>query len=303
MGDMVESASPVGTALVPVAPELPDRPASDLELPRVEDDYRKVASVGYLIIFVCFGLFGGWSYLAEIDSAAPAPGVVVVESYRKTVQHLEGGIVRDIAVREGDVVVAGDILVRLDDTRARAELELVRGRLYSSLAHEARLIAERDRQSTIEWSPILEWAARIDARASDAMKLQRQAFAARRAAQQGEAELLRQRIEQLNSKIDGLQAQRTSLLTLELSYRDEVKDFRKLYEEKFSDRPRLRQLERQAAEAAGDAGENQAALAGVYLEIGETRQQILQLEKEFHAEELKVVQTEIFDMQERQRSL
>ena len=95
-----------------------------------------------VVIAVAFGGFGTWAALAPLDSAAIAPGVVVVEGNRKTIQHLEGGIVKEISVRDGDRVEQGDLLLRLDDTRARALHDILRGELNAAQALAARLGAE-----------------------------------------------------------------------------------------------------------------------------------------------------------------
>ncbi len=120
------------------------KPAAPPRTPELRTDDHPERRMGLLILLAAVGGFGLWASLAPIDSAAVAPGLVAVEFNRKTVQHLEGGIVRDILVREGDRVAPGDLLVRLDDTQALAQLEIARSQYLSSRALEARLIAERD---------------------------------------------------------------------------------------------------------------------------------------------------------------
>src|SRR5260370_39711340 len=88
------------------------------------------------------GVLGGWSAIARLDSAVVASGVVAVESNRKTVQHLEGGIIQEILVREGQRVGQGDILFRMDPTQAQANFDLQQNQLYAALAQEARLVAD-----------------------------------------------------------------------------------------------------------------------------------------------------------------
>ena len=111
-------------------------------------DLRRGMGIGWLLVFgsvvivVFFGGLGAWSWLAPLESAAIAPGVLGVEGERKTVAHLEGGIVREILVSEGERVSAGDTLLVLDATRARAGLSLLEGQYRSALALEARLRAE-----------------------------------------------------------------------------------------------------------------------------------------------------------------
>ena len=112
-------------------------------------DWRVPAIAGYVLIVGTFLVLGGWSAFARLDSAITATGVVSAETNRKTVQHLEGGIVREIHVREGQHVQAGQVLFRLDLTQPKAGYELQRNQLDSAIAQEARLIAERDGQDQI----------------------------------------------------------------------------------------------------------------------------------------------------------
>ncbi len=121
---------------------------------------RRTILAGFSVIALFFGGLGTWSALAPLESAAMALGAVSVDTNRKTIQHLEGGIVREILVRDGDVVAAGQPLIRLDETQARATLDLLKGRQLAATALEARLIAERDGKEEIEFS---DWPARREA--------------------------------------------------------------------------------------------------------------------------------------------
>src|SRR5438270_5512155 len=112
-------------------------------------DWKVPAIAGYVVITATFVVLGGWSAFARLDSAITAQGVVSSETNRKTVQHLEGGIVREIDVREGQHVEAGQVLFRLDLTQPKAGYELQRNQLDSAVAQEARLIAERDEKEKI----------------------------------------------------------------------------------------------------------------------------------------------------------
>ena len=110
---------------------------------------RLPISIGFMIIALFFGALGGWAALAPLDSAAIAPGEVAIDTKRKTIQHLEGGIISEILVRDGDIVAPGQALIRLEKIQSRAELELLQGRHITASAIEARLIAERDSQTEI----------------------------------------------------------------------------------------------------------------------------------------------------------
>lgn len=120
-----------------------------LRPPEIKDDWRKPVLMAYLVILVAFGGGAGWASVAKIASAAISPGVVMAQSNKKSVQHLEGGIVREILVRNGDQVTEGQLLMRLDDTQARANLDTYRNQRAVALVQEARLLAERDGAETI----------------------------------------------------------------------------------------------------------------------------------------------------------
>lgn len=112
--------------------------------PKASADWRAAVNAGYIVVAVMLGVFLLWTLMARLDGAAVAPGVVSVESNRKTIQHLEGGIVREILVRDGDLVQKDQVLIRLDPTKANSAEELYRDQLAIQLAQEARFLAERD---------------------------------------------------------------------------------------------------------------------------------------------------------------
>jgi len=280
-----------------------DGPATGAPEVRTDDRYER--RLGLAILLAGVGGFVGWASLAPIDSAAVASGVVAVEFNRKTVQHLEGGIVRDILVREGERVAPGDLLVRLDDTQVLAQLEIVRSQYLAGRAQEARLIAERDGYREVVFPDDL-LAARSDPRVKEAIAGQQQVFAARSKALSGEKEVLEQRIEQLNEQIRGLEALSASKLERIESYKAEIKDFKKLYEKGLTDRLRLREMERLAAELEGERAEHQSSIAAGQVQIGETRLQIIQLERKQQTEvtqELRDTQAKLSDLRERIRAL
>ena len=140
-----------------------------------------VITAGLVVIAIFIGGFGAWASLAPLESAAVAPGRVVIESDRKTVKHLEGGIVGEILVREGDEVGAGQVLIRLDQTRARATLEQLRSAHWAANALAARLVAERDDTGSVTFP---EWllAESDDPRVGTMMASQINVFEARKRA-------------------------------------------------------------------------------------------------------------------------
>ncbi|WP_242518291.1 HlyD family type I secretion periplasmic adaptor subunit [Halochromatium roseum] len=268
-------------------------------------DDRPERLFGLLILLVAFGGFGVWSALAPIDSAAVAPGVVTVESSRKTVQHLDGGFVDDILVTEGDQVEAGQLLVQLDATQVRAQLEIARGQYFALLAEEARLIAERDGAEQISFSA--ELTERLaDPRVQDAVAGQKRLFENRRTALQNEKQVLGKRIEQLREQIRGYESLADNWGQRATLYRQEIEALNQLFEKGFSDNSRLREYERLEAEVLGEKSQHEASLAGSELKIIETELQIVQLTRDFDtevAERLRQVQPELADLKERIQAL
>ncbi len=175
-------------------------------------NWKHPAILGYIIITMTFLVPGAWSAFAELDSAVVATGVVAAESNRKTVQHLEGGIIQDILVREGQRVKQGDVLFRLDTTQAQANLDLYQNQLYAALAQEARLLAEREGMSELTFPKELSEAQHLPmvARAvADQMK----GFNERRASLLGQEGLLEIKIGQYKTEIEGLIAEQTASWT------------------------------------------------------------------------------------------
>jgi membrane fusion protein, epimerase transport system len=277
----------------------PESDAGQNDLARFSDD-RPIRRLGQLIVILVFFFFGGWSLLAPLGSAALAPGTVTVEGYRKTVQHLEGGIVKAIYVRDGDTVTKGQVLLELDDTSSRAQLETLRGQLFSALAREARLITERDGKSTVSYPAILKNSS--DPRAIENMRVQDQAFGVRKRSRAGEIEILKEQRGQLLAKIEGLKAQRTSRSNLSNSLTKELQDFRAMLKEGYVEKQKVSELERRLAESEGDRGDFAANIATAQTQISEIELKILQIDKEFQREvieELSKVQSELSELNEK----
>lgn len=270
----------------------------------ITDDHH-FRFVGLIIVLSIFGGLGAWSALAPLSSAALAPGVITVENYRKTVQHLEGGIVKTILVRDGEMVKKDQTLVILEDTQPSALLEVIRGQYFISLARESRLKAQQNGWDKIRYpEELLEYQG--DLRSKDAIQMQNQTFNVRKQAYQGEVELYQGQIEQLRAKADGLRAQKSSRDQLVNSYRSELRDFRELLKEGYADKQKVREFERNLAEKEGERGELISSFAAAELEISETQLKILQLQKELQrevAKELSEVQAELFELRERLQSL
>ena len=213
---------------------------------------------GLIVAFLVFGVFGVWATTAPIDGASHAPGTVAVSSYNKMVQHLEGGIIAEIFVDNGDVVRRGDALVALDPTQSLAQLEMVNAQLRALMALEARLLAERDSHEEIEFPAELREGGSA---AQAEMASQTRIFEARRASLEGQVELLEQRMRRLRSQSSGLEEMRESNQDLLTSYREELEEVRGLLADGFSDTTRLRQVQRNHDTTRSDLAQLRSEIA------------------------------------------
>ncbi len=256
---------------------------------------------GMLTILIAFGGFGTWAALASLDSAAIASGVVVVESDRKSVQHLEGGLVKEIRVRDGDRVEKDDVLVRLEDTHARAMHDIVRGELDAALAEESRLIAERDERDSIVFPAELMARSKVP-KVAKSLQGQRHLFTARRNALHGQVSILEKSIAQFQEEIEGLKAEQVAREQQLKILGDELKGLRKLLAQGNVPRNEVLAYERKLAELGGEKGRFKSNVARAEQGIGEARLRIAQLLKSAREEvvaELRQVQERVFGLEER----
>ena len=260
---------------------------------------RKIRNIGSVIVIITFGIFGGWSFLAPMDSSVLAPGVVVVRAYSKTIQHLEGGIVSKILIKDGDLVNEGQPLLVLDDSQIKAQLEIIRAQNITLTAQVSRLRAERDNLKAINYPELLQDTS--DKRVSDARLAENNAFNSRKNAYNGEVDILNQRIGQTLSKINGLQGQVSSKKQLNESYSEEIHDLKELLAEGFADKQHLREVERNYALQTGEIQQLNAEIITSQMLINEAHLQILQLQKKFQEDvssKLSEVQAHLNDVAE-----
>lgn len=262
---------------------------------------RRSVLIGVLVVCLTFGGFFGWATFAELSSAVIASGTVMVDSNRKAIQHVEGGIVKDILVRNGDMVRGGTLLLRLDETRAKASLAILQSKLDQALAAEARLLAERKQAEAIAFPAAL--LERQDApQLGDILRDQESLFQARLATLAGETDIYEQRIAQVGEQIAGFRAQQESKGRQIELIGEELKGLKTLLAKGFAEKPKVLALEREAARLGGERGEMIAEIAAAKTSISEAKLQILQLEKDFQErveQELREVRAEIFDVSER----
>jgi len=262
-----------------------------------------VTSTGFAIMFLFFGVVGGWAALAPLDSAAVAPGVVKVAGDRKLIQHLEGGIIAELNAANGDIVRAGKVLVRLDNTQAKAQLDLIQSRIATREALAARLRAERDDKAEIEFDP--ELLANPATAAKDAVAAQRDVFAAKHHNLKDEREILSQRRQQTQEEITGLEQLIVTKDTQIKAIEGETKDLESLLKKGLTTRERNLLLRRQQQEIEGERATNIAAIARARSAMAEIDMQILNLgtvRLNEAVDEVSKVEAELFDLRQQERA-
>jgi HlyD family secretion protein len=261
-------------------------------------DFRGPLLVGlFIVVFGVVGFFL-WAGFAPLHSAAIAEGVVIADSRNKTVQHLEGGIVQEILVAEGDRIAEGQTLVRLESVRAEASLDRLITRRRAALALEARLIAESERQDAIGFpAELLEHLDEPEI--EEVVAGQRALFEARQASTESGISILRQRISQYEREIDGLEAQIASENRQIELIEQELASVRELFESGLERKPRLLALQGSRADLLGRKGEHEAQIARARQNIGEMDERILALTTERvdqAVSKLRDVQTQLSEL-------
>jgi HlyD family secretion protein len=251
-------------ALVPVTPT--DEPEERMP------SLRNLILAGVGAIALGFGTFGAWAVTARLDNAAVATGTVVVDSKRKTVSHLEGGILKMLLKLEGDRVAKDEPLLRLEDARARAELQQLHGKRIGLEARLARLRAEQNNASEIDFPDDLEMAGTPISNL--VVTAERKLFKARIEVYEGRISIQKRVIEQQQAETEALQAQIDATRYQRSLIDEEVRVIADLYEKRYAKRTQLVELQTRQSELAGRAGEIAArkakaeqAVAGANLEI------------------------------------
>lgn len=265
---------------------------------------RRWRLIGIAILAATFGVTALWSTLAPLSSAVVASGTVKVVGNRKKVQHQEGGVIKAILVRDGDRVAAGDVLIRLDETRAGASQGVLQTQYDAALALQARLMAERDGQTSISW-PAELLARHNEPRISELLQTQQSQFAARRASLLGHLSILDRQIAATQAGIEGLDSQRKAKQTQLESLQTELAGLTDLLSKGMVEKTKYRNLEREIARVEGERAEHVSDIASARSTISERELQKFQARKTFNeevAEELRKVQTELFDYTERMQA-
>lgn len=265
---------------------------------------RRHLSIGGIALLILVGGFGSWSVLAQISGAVITSGQIEVDRNRQVVQHPDGGVVVEIIVDEGDMVNAGDLLLRLDPTNLQSELAVVEGQLFEILARRARLEAERDDATQLIFSDILREAGTPEVQ--KLMEGQIRLFEARLETNRSAVEQITQQRAQILSQLEGIKAQQAALSTQRDLIAEELTDQQTLLERGLAQASRVLALQREEASLLGAVGELTAQAAQAAERRTELELQILGLSstrREDAITRLRDLQFNELELSERRRTL
>lgn len=273
---------------------------SVLPPPAAASDWQRVIILGHWILIGSLGLFLMWAFFARLDGAAVAPGIVSVETNRKTLQHLEGGIIRDLLVRDGDIVQEGQTLVRLDPTKTNSAGDLYRNQLAIQLAQEARLAAERDMLDNVAFPKEVTELASISI-IGRSIADQRRQFSVRREALMQAVDVASSQIAQATNKSEqnGID-NRTAKATL-VNVNKELEIVRELFEKNLVALPRVSALEREQLRLQGVIENTDIGIAKLKERIQELtlrREQLRQDYRKEAANQLSELQKSIAELRQ-----
>lgn len=260
---------------------------------------RRPLLVGVFALVLLVGGFGTWSILANIAGAVIASGQIKVDQDRQIVQHLDGGIIGSIEVGEGDIVHAGDVLVRLDPSRLISQLNITESQLFELIARRGRLQSERDGTGAIVFDPLLRDAAQADRNIQDLMQGQERLLDARKRTHEKEFDQLGKRRLQISDQIKGIVAQSDALSQQLDLIEEELIGQQELLDRGLAQASRVLGLRREKAQLAGTLGQLEADKAQAQGRRTEVDIELLKLEAALQEEAI----AELRDLQFRELEL
>jgi HlyD family secretion protein len=253
---------------------------------RVGHAFEGELRTGLRVLILSVGIMGGWAILVPLSGAVVVPGALVVESKVKKVQHPTGGVVAQILVHDGAHIGTGDLLMRLDETQARANYQMLTKQHDQIRVRTARLVAERD--GTDELGTPHELATRVgEVDVGQLLTSERSLFQARTIARQSQKELLRSHVSQLGEQIVGFDAQIKSKATQLDLISGELEGVQSLYQKGLVPLTRLTTLQREAARLDGERGQFVSSIAEAKSKISEAEIQLLRVDQDFRTELMK----------------
>jgi HlyD family secretion protein len=273
----------------------------ETEIPSLQDSLSKPKRTGYVIMTVFVLGFGVWAELAPLSGAAVAPGVISPTSSRKTVAHLEGGIVRELKVREGEMVTAGQPLVELDPLQSSSNYDVLLNQRLGLEARQARLEAERNKAETITFPAELM----KDGKPTAAAQSQVQMFESRRTARLARTDVLSKRVAQLSEQAAGTRAQAESTLVQQKLINEELAAKNALVDKGLMPRPELLRLQRDNAALSGTHAQYVSELGRLDQQLAEAKLQMQTADAEYFDDvvaQSDKVQSDLAEVAERARA-
>ncbi|MDY0122986.1 HlyD family type I secretion periplasmic adaptor subunit [Sulfurimonas sp.] len=254
-------------------------------------DASKVIGFGLAIIFLLFAVFGGWAAYAPLAESSVAIGTVSADLEKKTLQHLEGGVIERIEVKDGDEVREGDLLLKLRDVHIKSQLDIYKTQYDDALALYARLVAQRDELKHVIYPDELK---------NEGMKKEQNSiFYETKKSIEDEKIISQNRIVQLESQIDGLNSLMQAKQSRLASIKEEILEWEELFKQQLVDKLKIRELSREQNSIEGDISQTASEIAKLKEAINETKNQQLLREKEFRKEtlnELVAAKSALFDL-------
>lgn len=271
---------------------------TDIETVEVNTDANYYSRLGWIIVLAGVLGFLLWASIAPLDKGVPLSGTVTVSGNRKVVQHQTGGTVDEVLVKDGDEVKAGQALIRMNAVTAKSNAEIARVQLYTALATQARLMAERDNAKSISFPQELE-AAKNDIRVANNVQLQQQLFMSRQIALQSELSALDENVSGLRSQLSGLQESMTSKKQQLQFVKEQLEGMRDLSKDGYVPRNRLLDVERTYAQINGSISEDIGSIGRVSRQIAEMSLRRSQRQQDYQKE----VRTQLAEIQKEAESL
>jgi HlyD family type I secretion membrane fusion protein len=266
--------------------------------PHLQRRLRQPMIVGAAIIAVLVLGLGLWAGLTPLASGTTASGEVQVESNLKTIRHREGGTVRQILVREGQLVKAGQTLITFNDTDERAANDVLQGQADTLMSQAARAAAEATGRNDIEFPPALTSRA-ADPQVAGSMRDQQFLFTTKMQLFQSQTSVLNQRLDQIQNQIQGDQAQVESVQDQSKLTDEEMSGYKTLYAKGYAPRQLILRYQRSMADLAGRKGSLLADMARLRQQQGETRMQMVTMSDQRHsqaADEMREAQAKLADV-------
>jgi HlyD family secretion protein len=260
---------------------LPGPLVPDASLPQQDID-EPIREIGFggIVAGAFFVLFLGWASFAHLDAAASAPGEITVSGHRQTIQHRDGGVISALNVKEAQHVNAGDVLLRLSGPEVEANERALAAQVIGLQARRARLLAEQLGQQVIQWpTSFASLTGEDQAEVTKAESIEQTAFSTHASAVDAQKRVLGQRTAELGEQIHGYQRQVASADRQQELLGQELSGMQSLAARGFAPMNKVRELQRNEAQISGQRGQYAATIAQTQQQAGETRLQILQVEK------------------------